>query len=578
MTNNATIASLNVTSVNGIANVYTAPFNIGRIVSVTPLGSGCMIQYDANTSSGSYVTYVVSNSYSSIKSLIQQYTPGLKVELPVIGLNGTVIPSANYYVRIDSIVDVEPLASNASQSVVTFVNPQGRNFKYTVNLTQAAIVKAANIDTTPVKYPARAASTANVNIASAPATIDGVTLANGDRVLLKNQSTPSQNGIYVFAAASSPLTLAADFQTGEDVFSGIIIVVEEGSVNAATIWELETPNPITVGTTSLTFIQSSSASTVGGSGTATNLAYFSAASTIASLPAIYTPANPALGAPANILFETQLQIADVTDTTKIAQFAVSTITTGTTRTFTFPDADGTLTALGNASTGTGSVVLATSPTLTTPTLGVATATSINKVAITAPAAAATLTIANNKTLTCNNTLTFAGTDATTMTFPATSGTVATLNANQSFTGNVAFGGQIAKVQTPFTAGTDTTAGWTLANVKTGLVAGIIKSTTAAAVTITLDSVANIITALATAGITLTTGSEIQFILDNSQGANNLTLAVDGGGTITAAKQVSAGDTGTDVNLVVASTSTGTKVGRFALYITSATTGVLFRIG
>lgn len=69
-------------------------------------------------------------------------------------------------------------------------------------------------------------------------------------------------------------------------------------------------------------------------------------------------------------------------------------------------------------TGSGSLVFATSPTLTTPTLGVASATSVNKVAITAPADAATLTIANNKTLTVNNTLTFEGTDASTVTFGA----------------------------------------------------------------------------------------------------------------------------------------------------------------
>lgn len=85
-------------------------------------------------------------------------------------------------------------------------------------------------------------------------------------------------------------------------------------------------------------------------------------------------------------------------------------------------------------TGTGDNVLATSPSLITPTLGVATATSINKVTLTAPATASTLTIANNKTLTANNSLTLAGTDATTMTFPATNATVARTDAGQSFTG------------------------------------------------------------------------------------------------------------------------------------------------
>ena len=76
-----------------------------------------------------------------------------------------------------------------------------------------------------------------------------------------------------------------------------------------------------------------------------------------------------------------------------------------------------------ASTGTGSVVFATSPSLTTPTLGVASATSINKVAFTTPATGSTLTIVDGKTLTASNTLTFTGTDSSSVAF-GTGGTVA----------------------------------------------------------------------------------------------------------------------------------------------------------
>lgn len=81
-----------------------------------------------------------------------------------------------------------------------------------------------------------------------------------------------------------------------------------------------------------------------------------------------------------------------------------------------------------SSTGSGAAVGQTSPSLITPSLGVASATSINKVAFTAPATSATLTIANGKTLTANNSLTFTGTDATSMAFPATSGTVLTADS------------------------------------------------------------------------------------------------------------------------------------------------------
>lgn len=74
-------------------------------------------------------------------------------------------------------------------------------------------------------------------------------------------------------------------------------------------------------------------------------------------------------------------------------------------------------------TGSGNVVLATSaaltsPVLTTPNIGVATATSVNKVVFTAPATAATVTVANAKVLTQNNTLTYSGTDGSTVAFGA----------------------------------------------------------------------------------------------------------------------------------------------------------------
>jgi hypothetical protein len=86
-----------------------------------------------------------------------------------------------------------------------------------------------------------------------------------------------------------------------------------------------------------------------------------------------------------------------------------------------------------STTGSGAVVGATGATLVTPNIGVATATSINKVAITAPATSATLTIANGKTLTANATLTLAGTDSTTMTFPTSSGAVLTADSTATVT-------------------------------------------------------------------------------------------------------------------------------------------------
>lgn len=90
----------------------------------------------------------------------------------------------------------------------------------------------------------------------------------------------------------------------------------------------------------------------------------------------------------------------------------------------------------STSTGTTNTVLSNSPTLVTPTLGAATATSINKMAITAPATSSTLAVADGKTFAVSNSLTLAGTDGNTMTFPSGSSTVMTLGSTDSKTGNI----------------------------------------------------------------------------------------------------------------------------------------------
>jgi hypothetical protein len=86
-------------------------------------------------------------------------------------------------------------------------------------------------------------------------------------------------------------------------------------------------------------------------------------------------------------------------------------------------------------TGTGALVFADTPTLVTPVLGVATATTINKVTLTQPATGSTLTVADGKTATFSHSITIAGTDSTTMTFPSSSAAIAALNlASQTLAG------------------------------------------------------------------------------------------------------------------------------------------------
>lgn len=103
---------------------------------------------------------------------------------------------------------------------------------------------AAGLDPKP---SVRAATTANITL-SGTQTIDGVAVTAGNRVLVKNQSTASENGIYVVAAGA--WTRATDAVQGT-LTPGALVIAEEGSANADSIWLLTNDGAITVGTTSI---------------------------------------------------------------------------------------------------------------------------------------------------------------------------------------------------------------------------------------------------------------------------------------------------------------------------------------
>ncbi len=98
------------------------------------------------------------------------------------------------------------------------------------------------------KRPARAATTANIAL-SGTQTIDGVSVQVGDRVLVKDQATGAQNGIYV--AAAGAWSRATDCDENAEVVANIVVDVSEGSANGDTSWRMTTNAPITVGSTAL---------------------------------------------------------------------------------------------------------------------------------------------------------------------------------------------------------------------------------------------------------------------------------------------------------------------------------------
>ena len=112
-----------------------------------------------------------------------------------------------------------------------------------------------------VKDSVVAASTANGTLSSAfenGDTMDGVTLATGDRILLKDQSTGAENGIYTVASSGAP-TRATDFDADSEVTSGAFTFVTEGTANGDAGFVLTTNDDITVGSTAIAFTQFSGA-------------------------------------------------------------------------------------------------------------------------------------------------------------------------------------------------------------------------------------------------------------------------------------------------------------------------------
>lgn len=106
------------------------------------------------------------------------------------------------------------------------------------------------------KASVKAASTANGVLATAfenGDTLDGITLSTGDRILLKDQSAPAENGIYIVNASGAP-TRATDMDAWAEI-PGAFVAVEQGTANADTIWLCTSNSGGTLNTTAITWQQ-----------------------------------------------------------------------------------------------------------------------------------------------------------------------------------------------------------------------------------------------------------------------------------------------------------------------------------
>jgi hypothetical protein len=113
------------------------------------------------------------------------------------------------------------------------------------------------------KDTVRAATTVAGTLASSfenTDVIDGVTLATGDRILIKNQAAGQENGIYTVNASGAP-TRATDADVVAEILQAAVFV-QEGTANADTGWVMTTNLPITLNTTALTFVQFTGAASI----------------------------------------------------------------------------------------------------------------------------------------------------------------------------------------------------------------------------------------------------------------------------------------------------------------------------
>jgi hypothetical protein len=162
--------------------------------------------------------------------------------------------------RLDQISAPTSDVSFNSQKATNLATPtagtDGANKDYVDSVAQGLDIKAS----------VRAATTVAGTLASsfiAGASIDGVTLVLGDRILLKNQAAQAENGIRVVTAGTP--TRATDFDAWTEV-PGAFVFVEEGTANADTGWVCSANAGGTLDTTAITFVQFSAAGIVTASG------------------------------------------------------------------------------------------------------------------------------------------------------------------------------------------------------------------------------------------------------------------------------------------------------------------------
>lgn len=133
--------------------------------------------------------------------------------------------------QIEDLLAQANAAALAAQTAQTNAETAQASAEAALAAAQAALAAIPATAESPWKLSVRAATTANIDLTDGPASVDSVSLVSGDRVLVKDQTDPTQNGIYQYNGVDVALTRADDNDAANEFPNGTTVYVEEGFVN-----------------------------------------------------------------------------------------------------------------------------------------------------------------------------------------------------------------------------------------------------------------------------------------------------------------------------------------------------------
>lgn len=171
------------------------------------------------------------------------------------GIETSKLADGANFIKRDGSVAMTGALNLGSQLITNLLTPSGNNDAANKAYVDTQVSNLSSI----YKYrQARVASTANVTISNpGTAIFNGVTLANGESILLKDQTAAAENGIYVFNGSASAMTRRTDADAWAE-FPGSLVSVTEGTTAPDSRWFCPVNDGGTLGTTAITYTQDTS--------------------------------------------------------------------------------------------------------------------------------------------------------------------------------------------------------------------------------------------------------------------------------------------------------------------------------